>query len=423
MIDLTHYRSLWSDVASSIDHGIVRRKRDITVRVLDTAGRPLDCAPVRFEQIRSDFLFGANMFMLDAYDDAEIASAYAYRYVQLFNAATIPFYWKHLEPSPGTLRFAASSPRIRRRPPPDMCVEFCRKHRLNMNGHTLVWDLQQWSVPDWMSDNDCRDNALWERRIAQIAERYGSVISRWDVLNEFCAGGNPDRSRPMPINYHRNAFVWAQKYFPPNAFLMINEVTSAWHEPMRRQYVDLIRRLMAEGCRVDGVGIQFHLFTDERVREVAAGRLFSPQMLTETLDELGSLGLPIHVSEITLPSPRDTENGEHVQAELAENFYRLFFSHPAVHAITWWNFPDGGAAAGENTVDSGLVHPDMRPKAAYAALDRLINHSWRTQADIVTSSCGMACFRGFGGTYRVSAGSASAELSSNDNTVQLKETT
>ena len=63
---------------------------------------------------------------------------------------------------------------------------------------------------------------------------------------------------------------------------------------------------------------------------------------------------------------------------MARNLYRLWFSHPAVHAITWWNLPDGGAAPGEDTVASGLVDREMRPKISYQVLQDLIRREWRT---------------------------------------------
>jgi len=97
-----------------------------------------------------------------------------------------------------------------------------------------------------------------------------------------------------------------------------------------------------------------------------------------------------------------------VQATVAANFYRLWFSHPAVHAITWWNFPDGAAAPGEDFVDSGLLDPNLDPKPAYRALHDLIRQQWRTRLELTTDVAGTVRFRGFHGEYRARTDQGSA---------------
>jgi endo-1,4-beta-xylanase len=111
--------------------------------------------------------------------------------------------------------------------------------------------------------------------------------------------------------------------------------------------------------------------------------------------------LPIHISEITLTSPDNSERGLALQANAVEKLYRLWFSHPAVREISWWNVADGGAAPGEDTVNSGLLLADMSPKPACHVLQRLIHEEWRTTASGVTDADGRFSFRGFHGTYRI----------------------
>jgi len=43
----------------------------------------------------------------------------------------------------------------------------------------------------------------------------------------------------------------------------------------------------------------------------------------------------------------------------------------------------------------------MNPKPAYQALDRLINHDWRTNLSVKSDACGQAAVRGFCGRYAV----------------------
>ena len=51
---------------------------------------------------------------------------------------------------------------------------------------------------------------------------------------------------------------------------------------------------------------------------------------------------------------------------------------------------------------SGLYTADMRKKAAYFALDRLINHEWKTRLTAKADAAGRLAFRGFKGRYRLS---------------------
>jgi endo-1,4-beta-xylanase len=75
-------------------------------------------------------------------------------------------------------------------------------------------------------------------------------------------------------------------------------------------------------------------------------------------------------------------------------------------AITWWNMVDGGAAQGEPSF-SGLYDREMNPKPAYDALDRLINHEWKTRLTVKAEAGKPVAFRGFKGRYRVTYTDAS----------------
>ena len=102
------------------------------------------------------------------------------------------------------------------------------------------------------------------------------------------------------------------------------------------------------------------------------------------------------------------EAGDEVQAEIARNLYRLWFSHPKAMGITWWNVVDGGAAPGEPSF-SGLYDKDMKPKPAYRALDQLINREWKTRLTLKAGEDGRVKFRGFKGNYRLTWTDAAGE--------------
>jgi len=400
---MANHPDYWNDPALSakIDQGIEHhRKSEAIVRVTDAAGKPLAGVPLTVAQVDSSFHFGANIFKLDGYPAPEENRRYEEAFCGLFNAATVPFYWKDLEPEQGKPRFAADSPPRARRPPPDRVVAFCEEHGLKMHGHPLVWNFIKWSIPDWLPDDPKKNAPLWEERVRQIAERYGHRIHRWDVLNEGTWQHKFTSARGVPPNYERHAFQWADRYFPKDARLDINDLTSAWDE-MLPGYFNLIRRLLDDGLNIGGIGLQFHIWSEDELRSQLAGKVKSPAQLLAALDTFSEFNLPLHISEITLASPGEGGEADALQAQAARSLYRLWFSHPSVDSITWWNVPDSGAAPGEDKLLSGLLTRELKPKAAYHALHELIHREWRTRAEGVTDAEGRFRLRGFHGQYRV----------------------
>jgi len=402
-----HIPVSWDDpeLNTIIDRRIERtRKTDYFVRVVNAGGAPVPGVGVHVRQTGSSFHFGANLFMLDGYPSRELNARYEQRFLDLFNAATIPFYWAGIEPEKGVRRFSADSPPVTRRPPPDRSVAFCREHGLRMHGHVLVWDHAQFSIPAWMPDDFPVMMALWENHVREIGERYGGTIKRWDVVNEVVPDRGMPISRPMPAGYARTAFTWAERHLPADCQLDINELSDVWHGLMPR-YVDLIRHLVTDGARVGGIGLQCHLCGDE-VTATLAGKRYRPCDLLEVLDAAAAFGVPVHISEITVPPPTNDAVGQKRQAQVAYDFYRLWFSHPAVTGITWWNVPDGGHAPNEpGKRFAGIIDQNLQPKPAYLALRDLIQHEWRTQTEGVTDADGCFRFRGFHGSYQIHSNS------------------
>jgi len=72
-----------------------------------------------------------------------------------------------------------------------------------------------------------------------------------------------------------------------------------------------------------------------------------------------------------------------------------------VAGITWWNLGDRTAVTGENEAMGGLMDAQLQSKAAYRALDQLINHTWNTQAKAQTDVHAAARLRGFYGKCEI----------------------
>ena len=104
------------------------RKGDVKIRVVDKDGKPLKGVRVHAKQKTHAFRFGANLFMLDELETPEKNAAYKRLFADVFNMATLPFYWDTLEPERGKPRYAKDSPKVYRRPSPDLCLAYCKEH-------------------------------------------------------------------------------------------------------------------------------------------------------------------------------------------------------------------------------------------------------------------------------------------------------
>jgi hypothetical protein len=150
------------------------------------------------------------------------------------------------------------------------------------------------------------------------------------------------------------------------------------------------------------MGAQMHRFNPQQCLDIADGVTddLSPAIEWEKMNRLSQANLPIHLSEITITAPNNDARGQEIQATIARNLYRLWFSTKNMMGITWWNVVDDCGAPGEPSV-SGLFSRDMQPKPAYEALDSLINGEWKTKTAVTADADGAIAFRGFRGLYRL----------------------
>ena len=121
-------------VASGIEKN---RKGWAKIQLIDREGNPVSDVHVHATQKTHEFKYGANLFLLDELESEEKNAAYRELFADAFNFATLPFYWCDLEPEQGKPRYAKESPRIYRRPTPDLCLEYCEKKALPRKH--IVW--------------------------------------------------------------------------------------------------------------------------------------------------------------------------------------------------------------------------------------------------------------------------------------------
>ena len=398
--------------------GIERyRKGNGRIIVTDKNGEPIANAKIKLTQTSHEFRFGANIFMLDELETEEKNEKYKKYFADVFNMATLPFYWNTLEPERNNPRYAKDSKKVYRRPAPDLCIEFCEKHGIEPREHALAYDN---FFPEWLYGASSEEiKKELERRYSEIAERYADKIPTIEVTNEM------EWQNGRTVFYDDADFVeWcfktAEKYFPNNQ-LCINEWTGlCWEDRCRvtDKYYAYIEANMLKGARIDAIGMQYHLFNRREDEYKCTRATLDPQNLYRHMDLYMGLGKPLQITEITVPSYSWETEDEEIQAEIIEKLYSIWFSHPAVEQIIYWNLVDGYAhvwdpdpekirasqgnmSLGENYYHGGLLRFDMTPKPAYYKIKELLQERWHTEAELVTDDDGRAEFRGFYGDYSV----------------------
>ncbi len=415
---LEHFEVKSDYFEKRVSHGIeTYRKGDAHISVKDKNGNAVNGAHIKAVQKSHEFRFGANLFMLDELETPEKNEIYKKNFVDLFNMATLPFYWNTLEPERGKPRYAKDSKKVYRRPAPDLCTEFCKEHSIEPREHALAYDA---FFPDWLKDASVDEiKKELERRFSEVAERYADKIPTIEITNEmeWVVGKTKFYDEPDFIEW---CFKTAEKYFPNNR-LGINEHTGlAWEDRCRTsdKYYSYIESNMLKGARIDAIGMQYHLFFKREEEYARTRKLLDPENLYRHMDMYSLLGKPLQVTEITVPAYSWEKDDEELQADVIENLYTVWFSHPNVEQIIYWNLVDGYAhvwdanpesirssqgnmSLGENYYHGGLMRFDMSKKPAYERLNELINRRWHTDIELITDENGHADFRGFYGNYDI----------------------
>lgn len=396
---------------------LTHRTARTTLTVTGPDGRPLADAEVRVAQRRHAFGFGNIGFDLIPLANGEASGDenryggaradldhLAELYLDVFNTATLPFYWSRFEPEqgrPDTERLAATA-------------RWFRERGVAVKGHPLVWHTlaPQWLLPR----TDDAVLATIRARIVREVTTFAGLVDTWDAINEvvimpvFTAEENAITrlaQREGRVGMVRLAFETARAA-NPKATLLINDFD------LGPEYEQLIEECLEAGIRIDAIGLQSHMhqgwWGEEKTQRILA--------------RYERFGLPLHWTETTLVSghlmPKEivdlndyqvdhwpsTPEGEARQADELERHYRTLFAHPLVQAVVYWGLSDDGAWLG---APAGLVRADGTPKPSYEALRGMVKGEWwlpetatRTDAD------GRITLDAFLGEYTVAAGSSSA---------------
>lgn len=399
------------------DPTLAHRQGRTTVTVRDERGAILPAGTaVTVAQRRHAFLFGNIGFDFIPLANGESAlpdgpesfgaaqvdglPALADLWLDVFNQATLPFYWGRFEPERGR----PDTERLRR------TAAWFAERGVVVKGHPLVWHTV---TAPWLLDLTTAEVEQVQReRIRRDVRDFAGLVDTWDAINEVVImpvfdkedNGITRMAREIGrIATIRLAFEEARAA-NPSATLLLNDFD------MSTAYECLIEGVLEAGIRIDALGLQSHMHQG----------YWGEEKTLAILDRFSRYGLPIHFTESTLLSghvmPKEivdlndyqiphwpsTPEGEARQADEVVRHYRTLVSHPAVEAITYWGITDDGAWLG---APGGFVRADGTPKPSYHALRSLIKDEWwLPPTPMTTDDAGSVIVSGWFGEYDVTVG-------------------
>lgn len=294
--------------------------------------------------------------------------------------------WELVHPEPNRYDFG----------PADAYVELGRKYDHHVIGHTLVWHHQtpKWVFEDKDGKRVDRDTLLARMRehIRTVVGRYRGRIAGWDVCNEVITEDGAMRKSPWfeiaGEDYIAEAFKAAHEA-DPGAELYYNDYNLS--VPAKRAAaIALVKRLRAQGLRVDALGEQGHW------------RLATPTVaeIQAIFDDFAAAGIPALVTELdvdVLPWEPSTAGADlsnraartdandpyrdglpaDEQEQLAKRYaevFALFVKNRAnLQRVTFWGVTDARSWLNDFPVRGRVNYPllfdrDGKPKPAFKAV-------------------------------------------------------
>ncbi len=306
------------------------------------------------------------------------------RFGDTFNSATIPFIWRAIEPREHEYAWKWY----------DDWVQWHEAKGIVIKGGSLV-RFSEPQLPDWVWiwENDfetIRDSVF--DHIEQCVRRYRGRVDYWDAVTglhvENCMNFSLDRiieiTRVCCHAVKRTdpaAKVVLDLLYPWGEYYAVNQ-RSIWPYHYAEMCINA-------GVVFDVVGLQVFAGT--------AGQGYDCRDmldLSDMLDHFGSLGKPVHVTAVGVPSamtpdPEAAIGGvnhkagaggvwhklwdESVQSDWVDEFYRIAIGKPFVTAISWRDFSDHQP---HYFPHGGLLRKDLHPKIAYHRLAGLRQEIW-----------------------------------------------
>jgi len=290
--------------------------------------------------------------------------------------------------------------------PADRYVEFGREHGMFVLGHTLCWHNQTpeffWTRPDGTPKSRAELVETLRSYIETVVTHFAGKVDAWDVVNEIVAedGGFRDLGWVKAFGgdgyeVAKLAFQFANEYAPAETELYYNEF-NVWRPSKLEGVINLVRRLRADGLRVDGVGIQAHWGLNYPKNEY----------IESAIEQLAALGVKVMITELDVDVLPISKEGQvigkslqdpqyqleefevfldpykdglpdEVEDQLAaryEELFKIFYAHrDQIDRVTFWGLHDGASWKNGSPIPGRTNYPllfnrDLTPHKALEAV-------------------------------------------------------
>jgi GH35 family endo-1,4-beta-xylanase len=393
----------WQDAEAFMANTVLpniekNRKSDLTVQLVDAAGRPVQDVPVALDQTKLAFVAGCSLgfFEANTIEPADgdqrpgvVRPVELEKAPEVFNGSMIPFSskWAFIEPEKGQYRWTDL----------DKYVDYCAAHDMTMEFHHLTGTRPQWMAamggPGGMTGLSFPPvnpavQAEFLRHCDAVVGRYAGKIKYFQVSNE-----------KYMMQYVPAAFKLLQAKYPDVRFGVSDCVNFLPAGQTNARYLkgfDAVDWLKGQGITPDFFSAHGHH---------PSNNWPDPRDMYRLFDTIRDAGVRIHLSEeytqlggsISGPLRTGTLTPE-LQAELLTRYFTVAFSYPTVDLVNIWG---GVANSGFGTTNSGLIDAAGQTRPAFDALKTLFTQTWRSHVKATAGLDGQVRARVFQGTYRL----------------------
>jgi GH35 family endo-1,4-beta-xylanase len=360
------------------------RKRNAQILVIDTNGNSVADVNVQIKQIKHRFAFGtcisSTQFPNDSYKDF---IRNHFEWVAYENESK----WIWNERSKDVENYDDA----------DNIYNWCSANGIKVRAPCLFWEYAGF-VQDWVKaldykpwPQDCNLLKQCDERITNVVTHFKNKVEHWDVDNELLPNCSQcqfyDRLEVSAADVNSRVWMFQRaNQIDPNCQLFLNEYNGnsfgSW-TTSSTDYVNLVNNLRSKGAPIGGIGIQGHLGQKPNFDPVT--------YWNNVLKTLGTLGLPIWVTEFDANEPDDVR-----RAGIMDDFYRISFSDPNVEGILMWGFWQGLTWQS----DWWIVNSNWTLNQTGQRYEALMNE-WTTKDANIANISGRVNFRGFHGTYEI----------------------
>jgi hypothetical protein len=275
-----------------------------------------------------------------------------------FDFAVVSFPWRALEPREGKCQPEAI----------EQCLQLLRSRKTAIWGRSLM-SFQQAHLPEWLpgwADDYDRLRERVAKQIKAVLKQFGAHVRAWEVIGGIHAHNAFRFSFEQIMDLTRLSAILVKQMSPRSKALI--GIVLPWGEYYAADSRTIPPHLYAE-MAVES-GINFDAFSLELPFGFDEGGLYVRDLMqvSALLDRFGSLGKPLHVTAVCVPSGGDaTTQGawrgrwsEQVQAQWLRAFYKIALSKPFVETVSWRAMSD----ASDVQHQTGFLRADLSPKPA-----------------------------------------------------------